>query len=73
MVILPVDMILAKVVLDKQHCVEKAKELLADKDTCRLNTRDPTSKHKNKLIQILRTIKAQSGLGDTTYKRLSNR
>ena len=38
-------------------------------ETYRLITGDPTTKHKNKLIQILRTIKAQGGLSDATYKR----
>ena len=45
-------------------------DLLADKHTYRDITGDPTTKYKNKLIQIFRTIKAQGGLGDVTYKRL---
>ena len=30
----------------------------------------PTNEHKNKLINLLRTIKALGGLGDNTDKRL---
>ena len=31
---------------------------------------DPTTKHKNKLIVLLKTIKAEGGISDTTYRRL---
>ena len=58
------------VVLDRKDCLNKTQNLLADNDTYRLITGDPTSKHKNKLILILRTIRAQGGLNDTTYKGL---
>ena len=42
--------------LHKQDYINKAKDLLADKDTG-----DPTASHKNKPIQILRTIKDEGG------------
>ena len=58
----------AMVMLGKQDYLNKAKDLLADKGTYRLITGDPTMRLRNKLIQILRTIKAQGGLGDTLIK-----
>ena len=61
---------LAVVVLDKKDYIDKAQDLLADKDTYRLITGDPIIKHKNRLIQILKFIKAQDELGDAMYKRL---
>ena len=57
-------------VLDKQDYLNKTQDLLVDKDTYKPITGDPTSRYKNKLIQTLRTIKAQGGLSDSTYKRL---
>ena len=45
------------VVLDKQDYLNKVQNLLADKDIYEPITEDPTSMHKNKLIQTLRTIK----------------
>ena len=33
-------------------------------------TTDPTAKHKNKLITLLKTIKSQSGMNDNLYKKL---
>ena len=56
--------------IDKQEYLNKAKDLLLDKDIYIPISGDPTTRHKNKLIKILRTIKTQGGLSDTTYKRL---
>ena len=39
-----------------------------DMDTYRPLTSDPTNKNKNKLINMLRNITEEGGLGDTTYK-----
>ena len=58
------------VVLEEQNYLIKAWDLLADKDTYKPITGGPTSRHKNKHIQTLRTIKAQDGLSDSIYKRL---
>ena len=57
-------------VLNKQDYFHIAQDLLAQRDTYRLLTVDPTNKHKNKLINMFKPIKAGGGLGDTTYKRL---
>ena len=56
------------VVLDKQDYLNKAQDLLVEKDTYKPITGDSTSRHKNKLIQTLRTTKAQGRLSDNTYK-----
>ena len=47
----------AMVVLDRQNYINKAKDLLAHRHTHSPLTADPTSKHKNKLINMFRTIK----------------
>ena len=57
-VMLTVDKGVAMVVLDRQDCISKDMDLLADRDTYRPLTDNPTNKHKNKLINMLRTIKA---------------
>ena len=44
--------------------------LLAPRNIFRALTADLTNKHKKKLIIMLRTIKAEGGLGDIKYKRL---
>ena len=72
-VILTVEKGVAMVVMDKHDYISRAHDLLAEKDAYRLITGDPTTKCKNKLIQILRTIKPQGGLSNITYKRLSHR
>ena len=56
--------------LDRQGYINKAKDLLVQRDTYRPLSADPTNKHKNILFNILMTIKAKRGLGDVTYKRL---
>ena len=58
------------IVLDGQDEISKAINLLVDKETCRILTAEPTNKHKNKLINMLRIIMAKGGLGDIIYKRL---
>ena len=57
------------VVYDKQDYINTAKDLLVQRDTYRILTADPTNKHKNEFLSMLRTIKVE-GLEDTTYKRL---
>ena len=51
------------VVLEKQDYSNKAQDQLAQRDTYRPLVADSTNKHKNKLMSILGTIKAQEGLG----------
>ena len=44
--------------------------LLEDTNTYRPIPSDLTNKHKNKLINILKNIKAESGMSDNTYKMM---
>ena len=57
------------VVLDKEEYIQKAKQLLHQPNYRTLTT-DPTTKHKNKLIALLKTIKTQGGMNDNLYKKL---
>ena len=57
-------------VLERQDYINKAMDISVDRDTYQPLTADPANKHKNKLINMLRTIKAEGGLGDITYRRL---
>ena len=49
--------------------MKKAEELL-NQNTYRTIPNDPTNKYKNKLINLLKTIKAEVGISDAVYKRL---
>ena len=59
----------ALVVMDKQEYVKKVEDLLQE-SSYKKNAEDPTAKQKNKLISILKTIKADGGLKDELYRRL---
>ena len=67
--ILTVDKGVALAVLDKEDYIKKAEDLLED-NTYKKIAEDPTTKQKNKLISILRNIKAEGGLKEEVYKRL---
>ena len=56
-------------VLDKEEYIQKAKQLL-HQSNYKILTSDPTTKHKNKLIGLLKTIKTQGGMNDILYKKL---
>ena len=55
----------AIVVMDKQDSVDKVKNLL-EQHTNRFLPADPLDKYKAKLINILKTIKKESGIDDNT-------
>ena len=57
------------VIMDRQDYINKANRLL-NQNTYRLIPRDPTSAIKNKLINILKRIKSQTGLNSLTYKSM---
>ena len=57
------------VVMDRQDYINKAKHLL-NQNTYKTITKDPTNTIKNKLINILKTIKTKSGLGTNIYKSM---
>ena len=60
----------ALVVIDKIDYIMKAKELLQDTSTYRTIQGDPTSRLKNKLINILKKVKAESGMQENTYRKM---
>ena len=57
------------VIMDKVEYHKKAEELLNTR-TYKKISEDPTKKQKNKLISILKNIKAEGGLNEETYNRL---
>ena len=57
------------VVMDRQDYINKANHLL-NQNTYKTITKDPTNTIKNKLINILKTIKTKSGLGTNIYKSM---
>ena len=60
------------VVMDKRDYIEKSEELLS-KSTYKILPSDPTTRHKNKLIALLKSIKAEGGMQENTYKSISHR
>ena len=67
--ILTADKGVALVIIDKNDYVQKAEELL-NTNTFKKIPEDPINKQKNKLINILKSIKSEGGLSEDTYKRL---
>ena len=57
------------VVMDKEDYIKKSEDLLKQ-NTYRELAADPTNKYKNKLINLLKTIKSEGGINNNTYKRL---
>ena len=68
-VILTADKGVSLVVMNNEEYVKKAEELL-NTDIYRTIPNDSTNKYKNKLINLLKTIKAEGGISDAVYKRL---
>ena len=68
-IVLTADKGVAMVVMDRQDYINKAKHLL-NQNTYKTITKDPTNTIKNKLINILKTIKTKSGLGTNIYKSM---
>ena len=59
----------ALVVMDKEDYVQKARELL-DQPTYRNISSDPTTKYKNKLVNLLKSIKSEGEMNEALYKKL---
>ena len=57
------------VVLDTEDYIKKSEEFL-NQPTYKLLSSGPTTKHMNRLISILKSIKAEGGIDNTTHKRL---
>ena len=68
-IVLTADKGVAMVVMDRQDYINKANHLL-NQNTYKTITKNPTNTIKNKLINMLKTIKTKSGLGTTTYKSM---
>ena len=67
--ILTVDKGVSMVVMNRDDYHQKAEALLQE-SAYRTITSDPTNKYKNKLIGLLKSIKAGGGINETTYKKL---
>ena len=68
--ILNADKGIALVLVDRQDYIKMVRKLLEDTATYRPIQTDPTSKHKAKLINILKNIKAETGMSDNIYRRM---
>ena len=69
MMVLTTDKGVSMVVMDKEDYNTKSEELLQPPTYQILNT-DPTNRHKNKFISLLKSSKAEGGMDETTYKKL---
>ena len=58
------------VVMDRKDIMDNAQSLLADTNTYKTITKDPTNKLKNKLSHTLRDIKNQGELSDYNYRKV---
>ena len=68
-VILTANKGVSMVVMEKKEYIKKSEDLL-NQSTYMALTTDPTNKCKNKLINLLKTIKAEGGIDNNIYKRL---
>ena len=66
--ILTADKGVALVIMDKEDYVQKAKVL--DQPTYRTITNEPTTKYKNKLVNLLKAIKTEGVIDEALYRRL---
>ena len=67
--ILTADKGVALVVLNTEDYIKKAEELL-NQNTYRVLTTEPTMRLKNKMINLLKSIKSKGGISEELYKRL---
>ena len=67
--ILAADKGVSLVVMDIEEYNKKAEELLQQPTYMSIPT-DPTTRYKNKLINLLKSIKAEEGVSEAVYKRL---
>ena len=68
--ILTADKWVALVVMGRKDYTQKIKQLLDDNNTYRPLKMDPTNRQKNRLINILRSMKAEGRLEEHTYKKM---
>ena len=68
-IILTTDKGVASVIMNKADYITKSEELL-NTTTYNKIPEDPTNRQKNRLISILKNIKAEGGLNEESYKRM---
>ena len=68
-IVLTADKGVALVVMNKEDHEKKVEELLSE-TTYNNVSNDPTTRYKNKLINLLKTIKTQGGISEALYKKL---
>ena len=68
-IVLTADRGVCIVVMDRKEYIQKSEELL-DQATYKVIPADPIIKEKNKLITLLKNIKAEGGINDETYRRM---
>ena len=67
--ILTADKGVSLVVIDTEEYNKKAEELIQHPTYKSIST-DPTTRYKNKLVNLLKSIKAEGGISEAVYKRL---
>ena len=68
-IIITADKGVSMMVMDREDYIQKAEELLGQPAYKPIPT-DPTTKYKNKLISLLKTIKTEGRFNDVIYRRL---
>ena len=68
-VVLTADKGVSMVVMDKEDYIKKSEDL-PHQPTYKELPSDPTTKHKNRLISLLKTMTLEGGTDNITYKRL---
>ena len=68
--VLTADKGVALVVMNRHDYIKKARALLDDTNTYKPIKSDPTTKLKNKLINILKMMKEERSIDDNTYKEV---
>ena len=68
-IVLTADKGVVMVIMDRQDYINKANHLL-NQNIYRSIAKDPTNSIKNKLINILKRVKSQTGLDSNTYKSM---
>ena len=63
----------AMVVLNRHDYIKKARALLDDSNTYKPITSDPTTKLKNRLINIPKIMKGEGNIDENTYRSISHK
>ena len=58
------------VVMDKKDYVQKAEKLLGQQETCKPILAVLITRQKNRLLNLLRNIKAEGSIKEPTYKKI---